>query len=64
LKKLTRPQMVLAAAQLAAATVERDPSIAEHVALIEGVSDSYELGALQFFRYLGALEKLQNKLLG
>lgn len=58
-KKLTRTQLVGAAAQLAAATVDKDPAIAEHVALLEGVKDLYELGALQFYRYLDALERLQ-----
>lgn len=62
MKKLTRTQLVAAAAQLAAATVEKDPAIAQHVALIEEVSDVYELGALQFFRYLEALERLQSKM--
>ena len=60
-KKLTRTQLVGAAAQLAAATVDKDPSIAEHVALLEGVKDLYELGALQFYRYLDALERLQEQ---
>lgn len=59
-KKLTRTQLVGAAAQLAAATVDKDPAIAEHVALLEGVKDLYELGALQFYRYLDALERLQD----
>lgn len=60
-KKLTRTQLVGAAAQLAAATVDKDPAIAEHVALLEGVKDLYELGALQFYRYLDALERLQDQ---
>ena len=60
-KKLTRTQLVGAAAQLAAATVDKDPAIAEHVALLEGVKDIYELGALQFYRYLEALERIQDK---
>ncbi len=60
-KKLTRTQLVGAAAQLAAATVDKDPAIAEHVALLEGVKDLYELGALQFYRYLEALERLQEQ---
>ncbi|MBN9414873.1 hypothetical protein ABS71_05385 [bacterium SCN 62-11] len=60
-KKLTRTQLVGAAAQLAAATVDKDPAIAEHVALLEGVKDLYELGALQFYRYLDALERLQEQ---
>ncbi len=59
MKKLTRNQLVQAAALLAGATVEKDGSIAEHLALLEGVKDSYELGALQFFRYLEALERYQ-----
>ena len=57
---LTKEQMVVAAAQLAAATIERDGSIAEHLALLEGVKDSYELGALHFYRYLEALERLSD----
>lgn len=61
MKKLTRNQLVQAAALLAGATVEKDGSIAEHLALLEGVKDSYELGALQFFRYLEALERHQEK---
>jgi hypothetical protein len=60
-KKLTRSELVGAAAQLAAATVDKDPAIAEHVALLEGVKDLYELGALQFYRYLDALERLQEQ---
>ena len=60
MKKLTRTQLVNAAAQLAAATVDKDPQVAEHVALLEGVKDVYELGALQFYRYLEALERLQD----
>jgi hypothetical protein len=59
MKKLTRTQLVAAASHLAAATVDKDPSIAQHVALLEGVKDIYELGALQFYRYLEALERLQ-----
>ena len=59
MKKLTRTHLVTAAAQLAAATVDKDPSIAQHVALLEGVQDVYELGALQFYRYLEALKRLQ-----
>lgn len=59
MKKLTRTQLVAAAAQLAAATVDKDPAIAETVAMIEGVKGVYELGALQFYRYLDALERLQ-----
>lgn len=59
MRKLTRTQLVTAAAQLAAATVDKDPSIAQHVALLEGVKDVYELGALQFYRYLDALERMQ-----
>jgi hypothetical protein len=55
---LSREQLIVAAAQLSAATLEKDPSIAEHLALLEGVKDAYELGALHFFRYLRALEKL------
>lgn len=58
-KPLTRQQLVVAAAQLAASTVDKNPQIAEHVALLEGVRDHYELGALQFYRYLDALERLQ-----
>lgn len=61
-KKLTRTQLVAAAAHLAAATVDKDPAIAQHVALLEDVSDIYELGALQFFRYLEALERLQDRM--
>lgn len=60
-KKLTRTQLVGAAAQLAAATVDKDPAIAEHVAMLEGVKGLYELGALQFYRYLDALERLQDQ---
>ncbi len=55
---LSREQLIVAAAHLTAATLEKDPSIAEHLALLEGVKDAYELGALHFFRYLRALEKL------
>lgn len=55
---LSRHDLVIAAAHLSAATVEKDPSIAEHLALLEGVKDGYELGALHFYRYLRALEKL------
>lgn len=60
MKPLTRKELIQAAALLAAATIEKDPSIAEHVALLEGVADTYELGALQFYRYLSALEKMQS----
>ena len=59
MKKLTRTQLVAAAAHLAAATIDKDPAVAETVALIEGVKGIYELGALQFYRYLDALERLQ-----
>lgn len=56
---LHRHELIQAAAALAAATIEKDPSVAEHIALLEGVKDSYHLGALHFFRYLAALESLQ-----
>jgi hypothetical protein len=59
-KRLTRQQLVAAAAHLAASTMDKDPAMAEHVALLEGVQDHYELGALQFYRYLDALERLQD----
>ena len=58
-KKLTRTQLVTAAAQLAAATVEKDPAIADTLAMLEGVKGVHELGALHFYRYLDALERLQ-----
>lgn len=57
MRKLTRAQLVVAAAHLASTTLEKDPAIAQHVALLEGVKDVYELGALQFYRFLEALEK-------
>lgn len=59
-KRLTRQQLVVAAAQLAASTMDKDPAMAEHIALLEGVQGHYELGALQFYRYLDALERLQD----
>lgn len=60
MKRLTRKELVSAAAQLAATRLEKDPAMLEHVAMLEGVKDVYELGALQFYRFLEALERLQD----
>lgn len=60
MKRFTRKDLVGAAAQLASTTLEKDPAMLEHIALLEGVRDVYELGALQFYRFLDALERLQD----
>lgn len=50
-----------AAAYIAATMLEKDPAVAETLALIEGVRDSYELAALHYFRVLNALKRRRDQ---
>jgi hypothetical protein len=59
---LSRDALVQVAAVLAAATCEKDLSIATEVARLFDCKDHYELAALEFFRYVQALENVQERI--
>ena len=59
---LPRESLIHAAALLASATTEKDLAIATEVARLFECKDHYELATLEFFRYLHALEKIQERL--
>jgi len=59
---LDQNQLVMAAAQMAAATLEKDMALAQEIGRLFDCADPYEYAALHFFRYLNGMESVQKRL--